>query len=92
MEILDTAELDNIVPLTFRLGSPRQSSHKRQRAKDDMPVSLARVANVDDTRASSRGNGDLVRLQWAEYVRKDVKVRKQARRSARPTIPATASL
>lgn len=81
-----------IVYLTFRFGSPRQSSHKRQRASEDIPVSLASVARVDDIKAIKSRNGDLLWSQYVEYARKAVKVRKQARRSARPTIPATASL
>ena len=78
--------------LTFRLDSPRHNSQRRHRANEDIPVSLARVARVDDTRARIKGNGDLVRSQWALYASNADKVNRQARRSARPTTPATASL
>ena len=79
--------------LTFRLvGSPWQNSQSRQSASDEIPVSFARVARRDETRAKSNGNGGLDALQWLTYARKAVRVNKQARRSARPTIPATASL
>lgn len=78
--------------LTFRFDSPRHNSQRRHKAREDIPVSLARVANVEEAMASSRGNGDLVWSQWAQYAKKADKVSKQARRSARPTMPATASL
>lgn len=78
--------------LTLRLDSPRHNSHKRHRASEDIPVSLARVARVEETRARIKGNGDLARSQWALYARNANRVKRQARRSARPTTPATASL
>lgn len=78
--------------LTFRLDSPRHNSQRRQRASEDIPVSLARVARVEETRARIKGNGDLARSQWALYARNANRVKRQARRSARPTTPATASL